>query len=798
MKDAMAALLERLSGDEGLLEALCDLRGLPPDSFSESQWEALEAVVALLPLAASQLLVLFGERGEVDHAEIAAGAVRALGDEDDPTDLLLALDERLSHLLVDEFQDTSRTQWALLASLTAGWSPGDGRTVFAVGDPMQSIYRFREADVGLFLRAWREGLPRVPLATLRLATNFRSQSGIVGWVNATFRHVLPAADDENEGAVRYSESDPFHEALPGEAVKVHAWADADADRAREEEAARVVALVREARQERPGKPVAVLVRNRSHLDRIVPALREAGIAFRAVDIEALAERQGVLDLVALARALAHPADRVAWLAVLRAPWCGLSLAALQVLGADRTRTIREAMAGAGALAALAPPDRERAGRVRDILDRAVASRLRGSLRSRVEAAWTELGGPACLASEAELEDAETFFDRLDAIEEAGDLGDSARLGEQLEDLYGAPDLATPDAVQLLTIHKAKGLEFSTVIVPGLDRVPRAGDAPLFRWKAKADGALLMAPVAAAGAKGDAAYDYLKTLDAREEGHEAERLLYVAATRAVHRLHLLARVGVEEKAGEAVVRAPSSRSLLGKAWRVLAPEFAMAPGAQPSRVAGAGVPRGIPALRRIRTESLQVRFDAPPVPVPSPLEPVGELLEYSWAGETARHVGTVAHRWLQRIAQEGLSRWNAPRVEALAARVAAELSLRGVAAVERDAAARRVLDVLAGAIADDRGRWILAERPNAACEVRVKVVEEGRIRLLVMDRVFTDAGVRWVVDYKTSQHEGAGVEAFLDRERERHGPQMARYASAWPGTKPRLALYFPLVPGWREL
>ena len=798
MKDAMALLLGKLSADAALLEALADLRGLPPESFTDAQWEALEAVVALLPYAAAHLLALFGERGEVDHAEIAAGAVRALGDEDDPTDLLLALDERLSHLLVDEFQDTSRTQWALLAALTAGWSPGDGRTVFAVGDPMQSIYRFREADVGLFLRAWREGLPRVPLATLTLTTNFRSQSAIVAWVNATFGRVLPGEDDESEGAVRFSASDAFHEALPGDAVKVHAWAGDDADAARDEEAARVVDIVREARRERPGESVAVLVRNRSHLDRIVPALRGAGIAFCAVDIEGLAERQGVLDLVALARALAHPADRVAWLSVLRAPWCGLTLAALQVLGADRARTVREALADGALLAAMPASDRPRALRARDVLDRALAARLRASFRSRVETAWIELGGPACLDGVAALEDAETFFDRLDSIEEAGDIADSARLAEQLEDLYGAPDLSTSDAVQLLTIHKSKGLEFSTVIVPGLDRAPRSGDAPLFRWKTRADGALLMAPIAAAGAKGDRAYDYLRTLDAREEGHEAERLLYVAATRAERRLHLLGRVGVEGKEGQSTPRAPGTRSLLGKAWPVLETAFAGAGDAARGSAGAASAIAPPPPLRRLRPESLEVSFALPPVASAPGLEPVGEPVEFSWAGETARHVGTVSHRWLQRIAQEGLSRWNAARIAALSGRIAAELTQRGVPASERGAASRRVQEVLSGAIADERGRWILAEREGAACEVRVKALDGARVRLLVMDRVFIAAGERWVVDYKTSQHEGAGVDAFLDRERERHGPQMGRYARAFGRETPKLALYFPLVPGWREI
>jgi ATP-dependent exoDNAse (exonuclease V) beta subunit len=758
-------------------------------------------VIRVLPVAAAQLLVVFAERGEVDHAQIAAGAVQALGEESAPTDLLLALDEHLSHVLVDEFQDTSRSQWSLLAALTAGWDPDGGRTVFAVGDPMQSIYRFREADVGLFLRAWREGLPSVRLERLRLETNFRSQRGIVDWVNDAFGRILPARDDESEGAVSLSPSSAFHGPLPGEAVKWHLLVDEDRDRARDDEARRVVELAGAARAQRPEGKVAILVRNRTHLDRIVPALREAGLRLRAVDIEPLGERQGIRDLVVLTRALAHPADRAAWLAVLRAPWCGLALADLLALAGEDERTVPELMADPGRLAALDPGARERLERAASILAEALAQRLRGTLRERVEGAWLALGGPACLAGPADLEDAQTYFERLDEIAEAGDLPDSARLEERLEDLFGAPDLGAPDDLQVMTIHKAKGLQFSTVIVPGLDRMPRAGDTPLFRWKGRADGALLMAPVKEAGQDSDPLYDYLKELDRREEGHEVERLLYVAATRAEHRLHLIARVGVDARKKDGPqIRPPAARSLLGKSWQV-AREFAgeappeppaQAPAVPPGRAAA------MPDLRWLLPAALRVCVEEPATTLPPEVREPHSAIEFSWAGETLRQVGTVAHRWLQRIAEDGLAAWDVVRVRALGERVRGELERRGVPQEGREEAAGLVLSALEAAITDERGRWILESRPEAASEVRMCVVEEGRVRLVVMDRVFAGpGGERWIVDYKTGRHEGARGEAFLDRERDRYADQLRRYARVMGGD-PRLGLYFPLVPGWREI
>ncbi len=114
------------------------------------------------------------EARTVDFVELGLAAHRALGQVDEPSELLLALDRRIQHLLVDEFQDTSQSQADLLKLLTSGWEPGDGRTLFLVGDPMQSIYRFRDADMSLFLAVKQRGIGAVRLDSLTLQRNFRS------------------------------------------------------------------------------------------------------------------------------------------------------------------------------------------------------------------------------------------------------------------------------------------------------------------------------------------------------------------------------------------------------------------------------------------------------------------------------------------------------------------------------------------------------------------------------------------------------------------------------------------------
>ena len=801
----------QMLGNEPLRLALHALLEMPPAAYSDSQWEALEAILALLKLAAAQLKLVFAERGQADFTEFAQGAVRALGSADDPSELLLRMDAGVRHILVDEFQDTSVSQWELLEHLTSGWVEGDGRTVFAVGDPMQSVYRFREAEVALFLHARRAGLASVRLDALTLSTNFRSQAGIVDWVNATFSRVLPEEEDEASGAVPYSSAaaHPEKPRLAGDAAAWHAFTE------RADEARRVVELARAAKREFPAGSCAVLVRNRNALSDIVPALTAAGIRYRAVEIEKLGEKQIVQDLYALARALAHPADRVAWLALLRARWCGLGLAELQALAGDAQSaearadrgacgawplTLWELMQDRARLAALSADAQTRIARVREALAPLMANPLRGSLRARVEGAWYALGGPACAGEMTELEDAEIFLDQLDRLEDAGDIADASALEASLAELYALPDLDAGETdLQLMTMHKAKGLEFDTVIVPGLDRAPRAGERALLAWKAQADASLLLAPINAAGVAGEPLYKYVREQGRRAEDTEAARLLYVAATRAKSRLHLLACVKLDD-AGE--VRAPAPRSLLGHAWSVAADAFR-----SPARASDpeAGLPAKPAASEADVLQRLGSGFSLPAAPPAASWQAAQETrgaeqaIEFSWAGETARHVGSVVHRWLQRIAADALQGWERARIESLRPAFESELAAGGVEPKELAAAGERVVQALANALADARGRWLLGAQVQARNEYRLTALIGGVRRNLIIDRTFVDsAGRRWIVDYKTGVREGADVEAFLTQEQARYRAQLERYAQALARGEPAmLGLYFPLLAGWRE-
>ncbi len=802
MKTRMLNLLRGLSVDSLVCDRLIELRTLPDPVYSEEQWRTLQALLELLPAATAELQIVFQTRSEADYVEVALRALRSLGTTDEPTDLALAFDHRLQHILLDEFQDTSFAQLDLLERLTAGWVDGDGRTLFCVGDPMQSIYRFRQAEVGLFIELQQHGLRDLRLHPLRLETNFRSVPPIIDWVNRVFPNVLDARSDAEQGAVQYS---PSTAAKEGEgAVHVHAFVDGD----KQTEAQRVVEIVKEALARDTTGRVAVLVTARTHVGTIARALSEAGIAFQAIEIEQLRERPVVQDLIALTRALVHLADRTAWLSILRAPWCGLQLPDLHALAGIHEQTLHAAIESAlrSPAGGLTQDGRARLERTHTALNAALAERGRWPLRVWVERAWNALSGPATLLRVEDLADAQAFFDRLEDLETAGDLEDIARLDDQLARLFANARVVGEVRVELMTIHAAKGLEFETVILPGLQRQLRVEDRELLRWTriAGVHGGFVLAPIKAEGSEADPIYRWIELLERQRILRERARLLYVAATRAKCALHLLGTVQARRRDGEVMIREPRRGSMLRMLWHALAPEFEAAAPTDLGRPAVIELP--VQKLRR-----LPITWQPPQPPLPiraNALEVVDieqEQPPFEWVTLTSRHVGTLVHRELERFCRlQAIGKASTPA--AARARFVIELQEMGVPLERSEAAADRVVAALDRTLSDQRGRWLLGlegDLSEAESELALSSSQQGQIVEGIIDRTFVDReGVRWIVDFKTSTHEGSGLEAFLDQEVERYRAQLHRYAALIRAYKPtqklKAALYFPLLKQWREV
>ncbi len=808
-KQHLQELLEKLVAHSEWCDRLAAVRTLPAERYEDDQWQVLDDILQVLLLCLEQLRRLFIQRGVLDHPQMAFAAAEALGGDLTPTDLALILEYRLRHLLVDEFQDTSSTQFRLLKLLTAGWSTEDGHTLFLVGDPMQSIYRFREADVGLFLTVWEEGrMGSVPLRPLRLYKNFRSQEGLVAWVNKHFSDIMPAQNDPDLGAVAFVSATAVREKEEhGVSLEISAGGS------RTDEAERVAALCQEIREhpDEFGESAAILVRSRSHILEILPRLREAGIRCQAVEIEPLGRHPAVQDILSLARALTHPGDRIAWLAVLRAPWCGLRDGDLHALAAyDQYALLPDVITDDSMLTRLTDDGRQRVIRCRAALQNAMEQRGRKSLRREVEGCWIELGGPATTDA-AGLDAARCGLDLLESLSPAGVMPELEVLYNEVEQLYAPPDPGADINLQVMTIHKAKGLQFDTVIVPRLDGKPRHGERRLLLWMERRadDGhSFILAPLAPRGEDEDQTYRYIRSILARKEEHEALRLLYVAVTRARRRLLLTATVKQSDDGdNEPQVVRPAKHSFLGHLWESIEAEataqWFTAAGSQ-IEATEEGIKNQSPGSVRSRLGSDWSLPEIPSFALDQTEKPdKTEAVQDSWsmrAGKQARERGVVVHQLLAHIAMQSVSWWEG--LSSHAKRSIVRAGFENTAGYAQHPDIEEVLELVKGMLADERGRWILQPQHDGRCEYALTGVLQGKVVRSVIDRTFVDEhGERWIIDYKVSGHEGSNLEAFLEMHSDAHRDQLRRYTDLMQMRESRpvhAALYFPVQRAWRVL
>jgi len=734
--------------DAPWIETLHQTRRLPQPEYSPEQWTILQAAIDVLRRATAELELVFERHRETDFIEKSLHALQALGPESHPTDLSLALGDRIEHLLIDEMQDTSITHLNLIRRLTAGWTAGDGRTLFLVGDPMQSIYLFREAEVSIFLDLARNGLAGIPLTPLKLESNFRSEQSIVEWVNETFPDILPANEDLTSGAVPYSASIATHATREG-GVHFHRFEKGDS--AGE---ARFIADLLPTLQ----GTTAILGRRKEDLRATIGELQRRGVPFTAVEIDTLDRRPVVLDLLSLTRTLLRPNDLVAALGVLRAPWFGLTLQELEEIPP---------------IFAIPAVDE-----ARSLIGRA-------TIRSIVEDCWRELGGPHYASSRRDQQDAAAFFAKLDELEEGGTLNLS-RLDAHLDRLFAAPENA-PE-LQIMTIHKSKGLQFDNVIIPGLGAQSQSATTGLIAWarvRLAREEHILMGAIKPAG-EDDALSAYLRNfLSAREE-NERRRLLYVAATRAKSRLYLL---GAATESGT-----PESTSLLKLVWPQFENLVPLPRMELPISIAAPSIRRVSPSWR-VPERRASLAWTPLVSATASESNPT-----FEWAGDTLRHIGTAVHNWLHRIARDGMDEWTIERIAASKGAIESRLRNLGVPPSELAAASSRVQLALSNVLSDERGRWLLSPHQDGQREYAIAGYLDGKLYNTVIDCTFVDEdGMRWIVDFKTGYQEGGGIEHFLSEEERRYAPQLERYARLLsPHGNVRIGLYFPLMQAWREL
>jgi ATP-dependent helicase/nuclease subunit A len=861
----MTAVVNRLNGNDTLLALLSSIRTLPPSAYSAQEWHTVRNIFIVLRHAIAQLRVVFAEENVIDFAEAGIAAHGAI---ENPS-VLMRLEDRVQHLLIDEFQDTSRPHFALLRALIQDWYPGDGRTCFLVGDPMQSIYLFRDAESRLFHKVREHGMEigtsHLALTALQLSTNFRSVPAIVQPVNEVFQRVLGSESDDEVQYAASTSSQPG--TTDDDAMHLHVQTFEKDHQAPDEldaaEADAMIAVIRshmrgmEEAKRLGGKcRIAVLARARPHLIEIIRRLRQERIPFRGVKIDLLRDRQEILDLLSLFRALLHPGDRIAWLAVLRAPWCGLTIPALHAICGDSEDAVRERTIPALIRLhkdRLDPASRRRVLQVLSILEHAQGSYAAGALAGSptglalwLERTWSALRAPQFLDAES-VANCQAFFATLAQMPAScfGTLDES--LNQRLEELYAQPDPNVSEdwGVQLMTIHSAKGLEFEVVLVPQLQRSGKRDDPPLFYWLVRKqpggkEDELLLAPIGYKHGDNPRLYDWVRRKSSRRLHQEEKRLLYVACSRAINELHLYATL--ERKPTGELVR-PRKGTLLAAGWPGLERRIAEAtqavrdsnvlvmPRTSPSPLqAGNGTVEALAAaaheppqvLRRLPSNCFSDSEPGLRQPPAAAMSTVNAREDGGRDSRLARVQGIVLHALLERLAM-GTS-GDHPDWGRLA-----HLLLRqhGLSRADAQSAHDAVIRGLHNALGHDEGRWLLAARSvipgeqsrderswneTSWNETSWTSASNGRVLRQRPDRVFFGGRspgapgdeYLWIVDYKTGPlPEGTSRESFLAASREQYRSQLESYSGLFrklPDLDPaaahrvhRLAIYYPMLP-----
>jgi len=437
-----------------------------------------------------------------------------------------------------------------------------------------------------------------------------------------------------------------------------------------------------------------------------------------------------------------------------------------------------------------------------------------SLRDRIELAWYVLGGPALLHDEEQLENIYRYFDVLDKLEIAGTLEDVRELESLLDDERVSSSAKSECRLQIMTMHKAKGLQFDHVVLFALGRMTRGGSKDVLSWLNVPDengqNDMIISPVGPrAELDNDPLHQFIAATEKEKEQLEVDRLLYVACTRARKSVHLIGSVGLATN-GESF-RNPDARSLLMHLWPALESayqlEFDRICSESRDITADESVDESQghlvnPVLRRLRDDwQLPVAPNLPggKVQVATPVADDEKQVEFYWVGSAARHAGTIVHRFLQRISDGriAIDPSNVATLRPVSKTWARNL---GVGEDRLDEVCKRVEDALTGITSDEKGNWVLFG--DGDTELPISGLVDGGVESVVIDRIRIDVeGVHWIIDYKTSTHEGGNLAGFLQQETDRYRPQLEKYVALYSNLTDapvRAALYFPLLQEFCEI
>ena len=706
----------------------------------------------------------FKERRIIDFTQIMGNAVEALRD----THLPLILDQNISHILVDEFQDTNESQLIFIELLTQNFAGNPEKSFFAVGDPMQSIYRFRKAEVEIFSRVQKNGISDLKLTSLFLKVNFRSNKNIIDWLNNSFSKAFPLIDDSDEGSVPYSSCESSNGNLEGGMELIALTCDTKSKTAQyEAEALYVLNLIKDTRKSNPDASIAVLTRSKAHLNELITLInkKDSSIPIDAIEMSKILSNQTFQDILCLTKALFDFSDRTNWIAALKSPWCGLSINDLVLLfEKDHKSLVWELINNIDNTSRL---DKSSARRLRsfvEVISENIQYRGRISHRYFVEGIWRQLNGEKSMVDSNDIQNIDLFLELLEEASEILSI-DFIKLERLIENKFISKTSIQKNSIKFLTIQKSKGLEFDHVIIPNLNKRTRNEESDLVLYDKST--LSIKNPGNNKNLHSYHAYKERKRLD-----NEKIRLLYVAMTRAKNKCYL---IGTVKKEGDLVI--PNSGTFMNILWPFFSDKFTEIATPEDEN----SFEKFIPKLRRLNDNfySGDKRYKR---------SIDTEELSFCYPNmstDIQRFTGNIVHKYLEIIVKKQLDidkilRNKLDYTESL---------YLGKNFKKKDIKiglnlVKKSLEMLKKT---SDGRWILNRYLADNSEVSYLLESNNTTTQHIPDRSFIENDIQWIIDYKTpfSPIKNLAVEA------KKHLPQLRLYETIFKGNKRVIqkAIYF---------
>ncbi len=729
----------------------------------------IESVFVVLRYLVAYLKIQFKDLAKKDFIEVALSAQKALGDVETGYGDALLRQDSLHHILVDEFQDTSLSQIRLISLLTQEWeeynesNPKAPKTLALFGDAQQSIYRFRNAEPGLFTEiSNNKFFNNLPLQVLSLSSNFRSSNETVDFVNHVGSQVFPDVGNVVTADAAYVEAVAHNQDLKG-CVSLELY-DIKCPQA---EVQAIVERTQTLLANTADEKIAILTPARTSIATVIRGLSEAGIEVAGCDIDMIAKKDSVNAVVQMIRALWHDGDSVSWLSVIRSPLVGLSWTDCHTLSQHVLAegcTYRTALANC---AGITSDGVKRISLVNAVLATVnIKQSLATDLVSRSLVVWKMLKGNDFL-TESDVADVNRVFDALRMCCEGGDLTSIEVFNRKLKRLFAGSDQNA--RVTVMTIHKSKGLEFDHVILAGLSHAKPAGSKPLMTFLRLGD---CLIPSALTRGDEHGTYDLMRFIGNQQQDNELKRLFYVGTTRQKSTLSLFIPVNIKKEG----VYTPKSNTLISKIWPALGKYLIGATLIELADSTETAVETTDERVRVVGDADEMVKR----IPIQADAtENVGmkdlNHAEFSLAEQWRAVEGTVIHSLIEQIVKQKIIEVD----EYLT------LKLQGIRALLikkgypvdhiNDGVARVVGDVSRLYQKTDTRKVMFDIAERGLSEQRYTMVHGNHLINRVLDLIYEDAGFTVIIDIKSNRMiEGESESAFKRRLIKMHLKQLQSY------------------------